>query len=251
MSDVYERLRQVLDTHPSGAPKSAIFDRILRMLFSPDEAELAAQMSFAPRTAPQIASDAGMPAEKAAAMLEKMASRVVVFSQEKEGTRIYGLLPTIPGLFEYPLMKGADTPELRELGRLWSEYHDESLGASFAGTSTPLMRVVPIEKALPVKQVAHPYEDVRKLIEGAGYIGLSQCACRVSLNLSAGYRIRDFSRGEAGRFDRCQEYRAMLIRPLTDCIDVALDYTTSYNSSTESAFRYDRDLFSMVVACHF
>lgn len=76
-------------------------------------------------------------------------------------------------------------------------------------------------------------------------------ACRVSLNLSAGYRIRDFSRGEAGRFDRCQEYRAMLIRPLTDCIDVALDYTTSYNSSTESAFRYDRDLFSMVVACHF
>lgn len=76
-------------------------------------------------------------------------------------------------------------------------------------------------------------------------------ACRVSLNLAANYRIRDFSRNRTGRFDQCQEYRAMLLRPLTECIDVAFDYTTAYNSSSDSAFRYDRDLFSLVVGCHF
>ncbi len=45
--DTYERLQEILDAHPSGAPKSAAFDEILRILFTPEEAALAVHMSFA------------------------------------------------------------------------------------------------------------------------------------------------------------------------------------------------------------
>ena len=44
--ETYERLQEILDSHPTGAPKSAAFDEILRILFTPEEAALAVQMSF-------------------------------------------------------------------------------------------------------------------------------------------------------------------------------------------------------------
>ena len=42
----YEKLRELLDAHPSGAPPSKAFDEILRVLFSPEEAALASHMTL-------------------------------------------------------------------------------------------------------------------------------------------------------------------------------------------------------------
>ncbi|HQG33063.1 MAG TPA: 4Fe-4S ferredoxin, partial [Deltaproteobacteria bacterium] len=109
--DVYDKLRQILDASPTGAPPSKIFDEILRMLFSPEEASLAVHMGLSPRKLSVIAKDAGLPEDEAEKMLEAMADRAVIFSREKDGIRSYSLLPTIPGLFEFPLMKGIVTPE--------------------------------------------------------------------------------------------------------------------------------------------
>ncbi|MBU2598960.1 MAG: hypothetical protein KKC53_07340 [Actinobacteria bacterium] len=36
--DNFEKLRLLLDAHPTGAPKSEVFDEILRIPFSPEEA---------------------------------------------------------------------------------------------------------------------------------------------------------------------------------------------------------------------
>jgi ferredoxin len=181
--DVYETLREILDAHPSGAPKSKAFDEILRFLFTPEEAELAVHMSFTPRTAADIASAAGIPPDEAEYQLELMASKAVIFSREKGGTLFYGLLPTIPGLFEYPLMRGKGTPLHERLGKLWTKYRKDGLGESFAGNPTPLARVVPVGKAIDAAITIHPYEEVATLIEKAEYIALAQCACRASVGV--------------------------------------------------------------------
>lgn len=179
--DVYEQLRQLLDAYPTGAPESESFSEILKFLFTPEEAELAQKMSFRPMDAQAIAERAGLEPEKAAEMLEAMADKAIIFCRQKEGKKLYGLLPTIPGLFEFPLMKGADTPELKRLGKLWKDYHDQALGAEFAAGETPLMRVVPVEKSLSHKNRAHPYEEVSRFIDEASYIAVAQCACRESI----------------------------------------------------------------------
>lgn len=179
--DVYEALREILDSHPSGAPKSKAFDEILRFLFTPEEAELAVHMSFTPRTAEDIASAAGISLDEAEYMLDSMASKAVIFSREKGGSLFYGLLPTIPGLFEYPLMRGKGTPLHERLGNLWTKYRKDGLGASFAGNPTPLARVVPVGQAIDSTVTIHPHEEVATLIEQAEYIALAQCACRVSV----------------------------------------------------------------------
>jgi Fe-S-cluster-containing hydrogenase component 2 len=180
--DMYEKLRQILDTHPSGAPKSEAFDKILRLLFTPEEVEIALGMNFSPRPVEEIAEEAGLPVEKAEKLLEAMADKVVIFGREKDGKKQYGLVPTIPGLFEFPFMKGGGTPLHEELGRLWEEYHHEALGKSFAGTSTPLMRVVPVETSLSTQSEILPYQEVRDLVDEASYIAVTECACRVSVN---------------------------------------------------------------------
>ncbi len=180
--DVYEKLRQILDVHPSGAPKSKVFDEIIRALFTPEEAALLLHMNFSPKPVESIAAAAGMAEEEADRMLASLADRVLVFGREKGGKHAYGLLPTIPGLFEFSFMRGTLTPELERLGKLWDDYHRDGLGQSFAGKPTPVARVVPVGKSLDAALRVHPYEEVKNIIDGADFIGLGQCACRVTLH---------------------------------------------------------------------
>ena len=179
--DVYERLREILDAHPTGAPPSPVFDKILRILFTPPEAELLTHMNFSPKPVETIAAAAGAPVAEADRMLGALADKVLVFGREKNGKRSYGLLPAIPGLFEYPFMRGEMTPELVHLGKLWEDYHRDGLGESFAGSPTPVTRVVPVEKSVAAPLQVHPYEEVKKLIDSVDFISLGQCACRVTL----------------------------------------------------------------------
>lgn len=53
--EIYERLREILDAHPSGAPKSKAFEEILRILFTQEEAAVAVQMSFKDKDLTDIA----------------------------------------------------------------------------------------------------------------------------------------------------------------------------------------------------
>ena len=63
--DAYEKLREILDASPTGAPASNAFDEILRILFTPQEAALAVHMTLFPRPVETIASEAGIPLKEA------------------------------------------------------------------------------------------------------------------------------------------------------------------------------------------
>ncbi len=179
--DNYEKLQKMLDAHPSTAPKSDTFIEILKTLFTPEEARIALAMSFKALPLSAIAKEAALPEETARTLLEGMADKAIIYAKKKDGENQYGLVPVIPGLFEFPFMKGGGTPMHEKLGKLWEKYHSEALGASFSGNPTPLMRVVAVEKSISVKTRVHPFEEVKRLIENSSYIALANCACRVSV----------------------------------------------------------------------
>jgi Pyruvate/2-oxoacid:ferredoxin oxidoreductase delta subunit len=237
--DVYERLREILDAHPSGAPKSKAFDEILRFLFTPEEAEIAVHMSFAPKAIEDIAAAASIPADEAEYLLESMASKAVIFSREKDGKLSYGLLPTVPGLFEYPLMRGKGTPLHERLGKLWTKYRKEGLSESFAGQPTPAARVVPVGRAVDATLRVHPYEEVSNLIEKADYIALGRCACRVSVGACHAPTEVCFFFGGAARFLVERRYareisREEAIRVLDSAEEAGLVHTSSNNADGAS-----------------
>ncbi|PKN52615.1 MAG: hypothetical protein CVU55_05100 [Deltaproteobacteria bacterium HGW-Deltaproteobacteria-13] len=179
--DIYERLREILDSHPATAPKAKSINEILSILFTPEETALAVNMSFKTKSVSVIAKAAGTTESEAKQNLESMANKGIILSKNKNGEKLYALLPLIPGVFEFPFMKGGQTPMHKRLGELWEEYHHEALGTSFSGQPTPLMRVVAVEKSITAENRIHPYEEVRNFIMDANYIALTNCACRVSV----------------------------------------------------------------------
>lgn len=179
--DDYEKFKEILHQHPSGAPQSGAFDEILRILFTPEEVEAALGMVFVPRSVQEIAKIVGVSEDEVLDRCESMANKGIVFSRKKEGEAGYALLPTIPGMFEFPFMTGGGTPMHDRLGKLWMEYHDEALGNEFTGSKTPLTRVIPIERTLDFSLEVLPYEVISAMLDRATSFGLSQCACRVSV----------------------------------------------------------------------
>lgn len=177
----YEKLREVLDQHLAGAPPSKTFDEILRILFTPEEVTVALGLNFAPRGVEEIARAAGVTVEEARQRCESMADKGIVFSRTKDGERGYSLLPTIPGLYEFPFMKGGGTPMHEKLAKLWEEYHQEALGNSFAGSETPITRVIPVEQTLEARAEVLPFEVISGMLEKNETFALAQCACRVSI----------------------------------------------------------------------
>jgi len=179
--DVYDGLREVLHKNPIGAPKSAALDEILKLLFTPQEAAVAQKMTFAPMSPQQIADAVGLPLDETAIICEAMAKKGVVFSREKKGVIGYALLPTVPGLFEFPLMRGVTSPFHEKLAALWNQYHDEALGHELGGGKTPVMRVIPVERTIQTRNEVVPYEIVSRMLDSPEYFAVAQCACRVSV----------------------------------------------------------------------
>jgi Fe-S-cluster-containing hydrogenase component 2 len=57
------------------------------------------------------------------------------------------------------------------------------MGNEFAGSKTPLTRVIPIEKTVSPNVEVMPYEELSKMLDGAQTFSMAQCACRVSLGV--------------------------------------------------------------------
>jgi Pyruvate/2-oxoacid:ferredoxin oxidoreductase delta subunit len=179
--DNYEKLREILDKNPIGAPKSQAFDEILRILFTPEEAEVAVGMTFVPKNVEQIAESAGVSRERAENLCECMATKGIVYSRERKGEMGYSLLPTVPGLFEFPFMTGGGTPWHERLAELWEQYHQEALIREFGGSKTPVLRVIPVEQTIDARSEILHFDLVSKMLESVQTIALAHCACRISV----------------------------------------------------------------------
>lgn len=178
--DNYEKLRAMLDSYIAGAPKSDHFDEILRMLFSKEEIGIAVHMNFRPKSAEKIAARSSLSLSEAKQRLDSMADKAIILSRKEDGKKRYALLPTVPGIFELSLAKEKEAPMQQKMAELWHHYNEEAMVESLCGKPTPQMRVIPVEKALPIHHNIFPYEEVSKLIHNSKNIAVFDCACRTS-----------------------------------------------------------------------
>ena len=114
-TDDYRIIQEKMDAHPLGAPADPSFTEILKLYLSPEEAAVVARMELSPMTADQIAALTGKPAVEITQMLEELAARGLIFLKRKQDITYYRLVPPMPGIFEFTLMKG-ERSELAEAG---------------------------------------------------------------------------------------------------------------------------------------
>ncbi len=179
--DAHYHLAQKLNTHPLGAPERVELMEILRMLFSPQEADLALHLGWKPEPVATIAVKAGVAPDQATALCESMANKGLVYAYAARGEMRYALLPTAPGLFEYPIMIG-DLPgvDMERLGQLWHKYYDDGWGHELHGAPTNMARVLPHADSIAESVTVLPFEQAARYIDEADAISLGRCPCRAS-----------------------------------------------------------------------
>ena len=172
--DVYVRLREFMDTLPSGYPATptGVEIRILKRLFSPEEAELTMKLKSEPEEVPAVAARAGLDQAELARRLEAMAQKGLIFRVRKGDKSLYQAFQFIVGIYEFQL-KYLD----REFCQMFEEYLPY-IGMSFMSVKTKQMRVIPVESSVGTTPAVETYNRVREMVKGQTVFSLGQCICR-------------------------------------------------------------------------
>ena len=124
----YDRLQRALDRQVTGAPASPAFMQILRLLYAPDEAALAARVPILPTPLDKLARQMGRGPEELDAQLTRLAERGLILDLSANGRRYYALPPVVIGFFEFTFMRARPDMPMADLARLFEIYMTEDDG---------------------------------------------------------------------------------------------------------------------------
>jgi ferredoxin len=189
LKEQYRDLVARLDRGPVALPEAederaeAGRREILEILFTPEEAALAARMPLGPISAERLAERVGLSPEALAARLEPMCDRGVVVDlvNPRSGRRAYLLSPPVVGFFEYSLMRAKDQiPKKRMAEALHAYTHgDPAFGREAFGRETVIGRALVNEAELAedVPEVL-AWRRASEVVGGARAWAVSLCFCR-------------------------------------------------------------------------
>ncbi len=172
--DVYTRLREFLDKLPAGYPATdtGVEIRILKKLFTPEDAEIAMKLKFELEEVPDLARHLGLSEAEAAEKLEDMAMRGLIFRVRRGEKTLYMAFQFIVGIYEFQL-KHMD----REFAELMEEYFPY-LGMSLLPIETKQMRIAPVHSAVDATPAVASYNHIPELVKSQDFIAVASCICR-------------------------------------------------------------------------
>jgi len=187
--DNYRELQKHLDSMPVGYPatESGIEIKILKHLFTPEQAKIALKLNFMADPLNKIfrrlkKSDFSL--EELEDKLDEMyfnglINRGLVKEGETE-TKYYGSAPIVVGFFEYQLNRL--TPEFFKDAH---EYlHHTFFSEEYHSSGVPQLRVIPLNQTVNSEQSIAQYDDLKGLIENIGEpIAIMECICRKGADL--------------------------------------------------------------------
>jgi len=178
--DIHERLARFLDDLPGGLPRSqtGVELRILRKLFSPEEAALTCHLTLLPEDARVIARRAGLPLSETNRLLAGLDRKRLIFAFGEDGKPArYMAQQFLIGFWETQV----DRLD-REMVELFEEYLPVYAGAGLWGKA-PQLRTVPVRESIPVQGGALPYEQIETILAGRQTFAVANCICRQELRI--------------------------------------------------------------------
>jgi ferredoxin len=180
---LYRQLQQRLDRMPTGAPDTDALRRILRLLFSPEEAELAARIPNLVSVS-ALARQLGRDEANLQTTLTDLAARGLVVDLERHGERWVALAPVVIGFFEFTFMRVRDDAPMEELAQLFDDYLFTDPQHTFAHAvfrgSVQIGRSLVREEALPEAPPTEvlDWERATRVVGDADTVAVSLCPCR-------------------------------------------------------------------------
>lgn len=173
--DIYKKLARHLDNLPAGFPptKNGVELRILRRLFSPEEAELALSLTLIPEESKVIARRNKLSLEEVALRLEEMARKGLIYSIEQEGSPPkYMATQYAIGIWEFHV-NDLDEGLVRDM----DEYIPTLLDLD-KWKKIPQLRTVPVGRSIPIQLEVMPYESAEKMVQSQSKFLVAPCICR-------------------------------------------------------------------------
>jgi formate hydrogenlyase subunit 6/NADH:ubiquinone oxidoreductase subunit I len=175
MTDVYQKLAKHLDNLPAGFPatESGVELRILKRLFTPEEAEMAMKLSFMPAQAADIAKQLGKDEADVENLLYQMSKKGLINRSTKGDRNRYLAAQFVVGIWEYHV-NDLDEGLIRD----FNEYAPHLMEKSWLKNKTKQFRVVPVSKSISAEIKVMPYEEAERIIREQKKIVVAPCICR-------------------------------------------------------------------------
>jgi len=181
LTDIYERLAKFLDRLPAGYPpaESGVELRILRKLFTPEEAELFMHLNLIAEDPDVLAYRAGQPPEKVAHRLDEMERKGLISGEHRAGQ---------PARFSVnQFVVGFMEEQVDHLDRELVDLVDEYLPIFFKQgpwTKVPQIRTIPIGVSIPLQTDVMPYERAEEIIGRHTSFAVRNCICRQAYQIT-------------------------------------------------------------------
>jgi electron transport complex protein RnfB len=184
--DVYRDLQRHLDGLPVGFPRteSGVEIRILKHLFTPEEAALAKHLSLVPeplsRIHPRAESDVGASMPEMEAALDRMFRKGTISMRSDRGEKRYGNAMLIVGMFELQVERLT-----KEFALDVQQYLDEAFAEELFRSRIPQLRTIPMQRSVPHERYVSSYDDIRHIVDSIeGQIAVANCVCRQGRDLA-------------------------------------------------------------------
>jgi Pyruvate/2-oxoacid:ferredoxin oxidoreductase delta subunit len=173
-------LQKHLDNQAAGYPatRSGVEIKILKHIFTPDEAEIACCLSYKFEPLETIFSRAGHLVDSPEE-LEKCLDRIQkgggIESKIKNGKMHYCNAPLVVGMYEFQINRLS--PEfIKDFDEYTSGKH---FGVAFLSTKLPQMRTIPVSKSIHPQHNVSTFDEVTTLLQQAEEpFVINECICR-------------------------------------------------------------------------
>lgn len=170
-------------------PVSETMVELVQTIMDEKQADFVRRFSKS-MTLEEITGLYGIETEEAGQILDSLMTEGVMtgIPSRRSGVVVYRLMPPLPGLFEYTLMRGESGEKQKKLAAIFDRLFGELSDLVQMGYDDvlpilkqvpPMTRVIPIDAAVEEKtDMVLPYEDVKSVIDKFDTIALSYCYCR-------------------------------------------------------------------------
>ena len=186
---VYHKLQKEIDKMPYGVPesKNGAEIKILKHLFTPEEAEIALYLNIIPETLNKIyrrIKKAGIQIElsKLHETLGKLSKKGAIlpgWKDNKKTKRVYSYTLFAIGSYEFQVDRMT-----KDFYENCEEYLENEFGKEFHKYKFPQMRPVPIGKSIKIEHKIATYDDMRQVIKNTdGQYSVLNCICKQGKDL--------------------------------------------------------------------
>jgi NAD-dependent dihydropyrimidine dehydrogenase PreA subunit len=186
--DVYRKLQRHIDNMPVAFPESesGVEIKLLKHLFTPEEAKIALELSALPEPLERIYKrlrKTGISIDELEKTLDNLTNKGSIlggkFYERKGSGKYYSKAQLAVGMYE--LQAGRLT---KDIEKDFQDYMNEKFYKVFHSKKTSQMRTIPVNKVVNIERYVDSYDNVRNIVQKTNRpIAVIECVCRSGKDL--------------------------------------------------------------------